>query len=107
MARIRKANKNSNMMVVRAYEAAASITITAGEGNDDFEKAWIAETADGDPVESATVGATVYLVVAAGEEGTASVHDTDSEQVAVQAGEGNTTFEVPDSDLTINYVGGK
>lgn len=103
MARIRKANKNSNMMVVRAYEEGASITITAGSGNDGFAKAWIAETADGDPIESATVGATVYLVVATGEAGTASVNDADSEQIATLVGEGNTTFEVPDSDLTVKY----
>ena len=90
-------------MIVRANEAAATITITAGSGNADFAYAWVASTADGDPIEEASVGETVYLVVKAGESGTASVSDADLGPVAEQAGEGNKSFEVPDSDLTVKY----
>ena len=114
MARIRKANKNSNMMIVRAYEAGGEpIEIQAGNGNDDFANAWIAAEADGEtPLEEAEVGATVYLVVKADAQvtDTGTVADSISQStVAEQIGPGSKSFEIPETEgyLNVSFGGGK
>lgn len=113
MARIRKANKNSNMMVARAYEGAGGIEIKAGEGNNDFANAWVAAEADGEtPLEEAEVGTTVYLVVKADAQATDTGAVTDSvsqSTVGSQTGPGSTSFEVPETEgyLVVAFGGGK
>lgn len=114
MARIRRANKNSNMMVVRANESeSVSIEIHAGNGNDGFANAWVAAEADGEtPLEEAEVGTTVYLVVKADAQATDTGAVTDSvsqSTVGSQTGPGSTSFEVPETEgyLVVVFGGGK
>lgn len=109
MARIRKANKNSNMMIVRANEEspAIEVTFTAGAGNDDWTSAWISETEDGDAFNSGMSGTTMYLIVEEGLVGTATVTDEDSNTVATQTATGSKSFVVPASNLTVSYESGK
>lgn len=112
MARIRKANKNSNMMVVRTNEV-TDIEIKAGDGNDGFANAWVAAEADGKtPLEEAEVGTTVYLVVKADAQATdtGAVSDSVSQStVGSQTGPGSKSFEVPETEgyLVVTFGGGK
>ena len=114
MARIRRANKNSNMMVVRANESeGVRIEIQAGNGNDGFANAWVAAEADGEtPLEEAEVGTTVYLVVKADAQATdtGAVSDSVSQStVGSQTGPGSKSFEVPETEghLIVTFGGGK
>lgn len=115
MARIRKANKNSNMMIVRAYEGGTAIEVLADEdSNSEFANAWIAAESDGEtPLTEVEIGATVYLVLKADalEQDVAGVKTTSgNESVAGQTGPGSYEFEVPeieDDTLTVYFESGK
>lgn len=108
MARIRRANRNSNMMVTRANEISA-FTISAGEGNAEFAKAYVCATEDGDtPLTSCEAGETVYLIcISETEDDVANALDAESTNVASATLGNPQSFEMPASAITVTVESGK